>query len=74
MGTIYQNSYTFRLFQKHPSFFDGVASLVDMSKNASRYHHNMSGQEADREALRADWYAIGADLWRAVRQHERKRK
>jgi len=74
MGTIYQSSHTFRLFQKHPSFLDGLASLVDMSPNASRYHQNKSGEEADSEALRADWYAIGADLWQAVRQYERKRK
>jgi len=71
MSEIFKNSFTFRLFKKEPSLTDGLASLVDMSPNIARYHQDETGNEADINSLRADWYAIGDDLWKAVKNYER---
>lgn len=72
MSAIFENSYTFRLFKKEPSFIDGAASLIDISPNILRYNQDQTEKEADINSLRADWYAIGGDLWNAIEQYEQK--
>ncbi|MDO8505025.1 MAG: hypothetical protein Q7S48_00365 [bacterium] len=71
---MHTNSYTFRLFKKMPSFTDGVASLVDMSPIVSRYNQDATENQADINSLRADWYAIGADLHTAINEYARGRE
>lgn len=74
MSEIFKNSPTFRLFREEPSFIDGISSLVDMSPNFSRYNQDKTEIEADINSLRADWYAIGGDLYKAVEKYERESK
>lgn len=74
MSEIFKNSPTFRLFKNEPSFFDGVVSLIDMSPNSSRYNQDKTENEADTNSLRADWYAIGNDMWKAIKKYEREPK
>lgn len=72
MSEIFKNSPTFRLFKREPSFFDGMASLFNMSPNLFRYNQDATEIEADTNSLRADWYAIGRDLWKAIKEYERE--
>ena len=72
MSEIFKYSPTFRLFRREPSFFDGIASLVNMSSNLFRYNQDATEIEADTNSLRADWYAIGEDLWKAIKEYERE--
>ena len=74
MSEILKNSTTFRLFRKEPSFIDGVSSLIDMSCNSLRYNQDETENEADINSLRADWYAIGNDMWGAIEIYERQPK
>lgn len=74
MSEIFKNSPTFRLFRKEPSFIDGISSLVDMSPSFSRYNQDKTEIEADINSLRADWYAVGGDLYRSVEKYERESK
>ena len=74
MSEIFKNSPTFRLFKIEPSFIDGVSSLVDMSPNLSRYNKDETENEADVNSLRADWYAVGNDMWNAIKIYEREPK
>lgn len=71
MSEIFKNSFTFRLFKKEPSFVDGIASLVNIIPSASRYNINATEIEADTASLRADWFAIGEDFWKAIQEYER---
>ncbi len=68
------NSPTFRLFKYEPSFLDGVASLIDLSPNLDRYNQDKTVNEADTNSLRADWCAIGGDLWKSIEKHELESK
>ena len=72
MSEMFKNSPTFRLFRREPSFLDGIASLVNMSSNLFRYNQDTTEIEADTNSLRADWYAIGEDLWKAIKEYERE--
>ena len=74
MSEIFKNSPTFRLFKSEPSFSDGISSLIDMSPNLSRYNKDETENEADVNSLRADWYAIGNDMWEAIKIYEREPK
>ncbi len=74
MSEIFRNSPTFRLFKKEPSIIDGVASLVDHSPNIDRYNKDKDEIEADTNSLRADWYAVGEDLWKTMEKYDRKQK
>lgn len=74
MGTIIMNGGTFRLFKKEPSFMDGVASIVDLSPNQSRYNYDLNEKEADINSLQEDWRVIGNDLWNTMKNYEHKSK
>lgn len=74
MSEIFKNSLTFRLFKKEPSFADGMASLIDMSPNLSRYNQDKTGNQADVNSLRADWQAIGDDLRETIEDYGQKSK
>jgi hypothetical protein len=50
------------LLYAQPSFAEGVARLVDFGNTLTEYNESPSGPEADAKAIRADWYAVGADL------------
>ncbi len=74
MSEIFKNSPTFRLFKKEPSLLDGVSFLIDHSSNLDRYNHDKTDNEADINSLRADWYAVGNDLWDTIQKYESGQK
>lgn len=62
-----ENSYTFRLFKKTPSFVGGVAALVDIfGKEEKNYILSRTEEEADLNAIYSDWKAVGSDMSKTV--------
>lgn len=57
--------YTTFLFAR-PSFWEGVGRIVDFGGTLSEYNRSRNGVEADINALRMDWYAVGQDLRQAA--------
>ncbi|MFO7321116.1 MAG: hypothetical protein DIU68_005270 [Chloroflexota bacterium] len=51
-----------------PSFLSGVARLVDVLGTLNEYNSAPNGNLADFYATRADWKAVGDDMWEALRQ------
>ena len=66
-GLMGNNNYTFSLLKKMPSFADGVASMLDFSDPKKKYNYSKSDTEADCNAIRADWMAIGCDMHDAIK-------
>ena len=67
-------SQSFRLFKQMPSFVDGFASLINLAPSESKYNYDKTTEEADLNSLRADWFAIGQDLWEAIKKYEREQQ
>ncbi len=66
-------------FSPRRSFWDGLASVLDIS---GRYARNLdypdpktdsksSYLKSDKEAIRSDWVAIGLDIRQAARQYNK---
>jgi len=60
-------SRTFRLFNR-PTFFSGIARLVDFGGVLNEYNTSPSAAEADARAIAADWQQVGRDLAQAMGQ------
>jgi hypothetical protein len=55
-----------RLFVR-PSFIEGAARCIDLTGGSlNRYRISATGEEADREALEADWRWVHTHLSNAV--------
>jgi len=50
-----------------PSFFEGIARILDFGNTLSQYNDPPGSEEADYYAIRADWQVIGQDIERAAR-------
>lgn len=55
-------------------YLSGVSGLIDFTGSQTRYYTKQILERSDAEAMRADWEAVAASLWRAIRQHERNDK
>jgi hypothetical protein len=68
----YREPYLFRssgrLFAI-PSFWGGVASVLDLGATLKEYNQNRTDEEADSESIRSDWYAVGDDLRQSLASH-----
>ena len=53
-----------------PSFWIGVARLLDFGQGLVRYNHASTPAEADFNALLSDWKAVGDDVRWAIRTYE----
>jgi len=53
------------LFAK-PSFFEGMARVLDLGGTLNEYNYSRSGSHADMHAVGNDWIAVGEDLRGAV--------
>jgi hypothetical protein len=53
-------------------FMEGLTRILDIRSNFNRRQHYGAGWEADVEALRSDWVAIGRDMRTALRTFEQK--
>ena len=54
------------LLYSQPSFTEGLARVLDVGGTFDMYNYSATAEEADRLAIASDWYAIGADLYRAI--------
>lgn len=59
------SSLTFKLFQR-PSFFEGMARLVDYEGVLNAYADSPTPEIADEEAIAADWSMVGDDIRKAM--------
>lgn len=62
------NFYTDFLYSR-PSFLEGIARIVDFFGVLQEYNTTSTPQAADERAIRADWAAVGADLWQVLEQN-----
>ncbi len=53
-----------------PSFAEGLARIVDMGGTLNEYNSASSNEEADYNALLADWQAVGDAIRQAAKQYE----
>lgn len=56
-----------------PSFMEGVARIMDLTGTLSEYNVSETPQEADYNALWADWCSVGIDLSEGMNQHAQTR-
>lgn len=61
-----------RLFAE-PSFFGGMARILDIGGTLQEYNASKTAAEADIRSLRNDWRAVGDDLKYAI-EHEQQTK
>lgn len=54
------------------SFLNAFASLMDFTGSRSRDYTDEILSRPIEDDIRADWEAVGADLWRAIGEHERR--
>lgn len=66
-----RHDYTGLLYGR-PSTLTGIARTLDIGGTFDDYNVSMSSDEADRLATASDWYAVGADLYRAIRRYARR--
>lgn len=48
-----------------PGFFEGVSRILDFGNTLCEYNHSQNAEDADRNALWADYLSLGEDF-RAV--------
>lgn len=59
------DSPTFRLFSV-PSFWGGFGSILSVFGRDYGIRTSRTPEEADAEAIRSDWEAVGMDMTRAL--------
>ena len=65
--------YTGQLYAA-PSPLDGLAGLVNLTDPEEEYNISDSTEEADEEAIRSDWNAVGQDIRKGISLFKRERK
>jgi len=61
-------NYTSFLFAP-PSFTEGMGRILDFGDTLTEYNTSPSPDEADANAILADWCAVGCDLSEVMRRH-----
>ena len=54
------------------SILRGIASLLDFTHSESKEFTDEILSRSIADDMRADWEAVGADMWRAIGEHERR--
>lgn len=62
------NTFTFRLFAR-PSFWEGMARVLDLGATLQSYNLNRTGEEADFAALSGDWNMVGRDIGKSLKRY-----
>lgn len=57
-----------------PSFIEGMARVLDLGSTLNEYNRSSTPEEADRSALKSDWYSIGSDMWSVIKTYEQTEK
>ena len=52
----------------------GIGSLLDFMRSEGDEFAEQILARSDADAMRADWEAVGADMWAAIDAHERRLK
>ena len=55
-------SYAFSKLFARPSFIEGMSRVLDLGSTLQQYNSSDTEEEADSEALKNDWRAVGDDL------------
>ena len=66
-------TYSDFLFAR-PSFLEGVARIFDLGDTMNEYNVSDTGHEADADAIRMDWAAIGQDIGDSMQMFEEKER
>ena len=61
----------FRLYAK-PSFWEGVARLIDFSGSLNEYNYSESTEQTDSCAIQSDWENVGLDILEAMKKFEKE--
>ncbi len=69
--TLQLNEYSYRLFAR-PSFLEGFSRIFDFGNTLNLYNSSESEAEADYDALKSDWMAVGIDMSNAITTYERE--
>lgn len=56
-----------------PSFIEGIARVMDLGATMQVYNDSKTEKEADFNALKKDWEAVGEDVVFAAKQYEREK-
>lgn len=64
-------TYTYLLFAR-PSFWEGVARILDWGGTLQTYNRSRSAKEADENALRSDWRMVGQDIAKSIEEYGKK--
>ena len=54
---------------RRPSFFEGMARVLDLGNSIHLYSHYTDGQKEDYEAIKSDWAIIGMDMKQAMSEY-----
>ena len=65
------NHQKFQLFVQ-PSFFEGMARIVDFGSFLNEYNTSKNSDEADWRALLSDWEAVGKDIFNSTKIFEKE--
>jgi hypothetical protein len=61
----------FKLYAK-PTFWEGVARLIDFSGSLNEYNYSESTDQADFRAIQSDWESVGLDILEAIKKFEKE--
>ena len=64
--------YVFGKLFAEPSFVEGMARTLDIGNTLKKYNESETGQEADIEALKNDWRAVGDDIRISISAYEQQ--
>jgi hypothetical protein len=53
-----------------PSFWSGMARVVDLGGTLNEYNYSISPRKADYYAIRSDWNVVGDDIREAVNKYD----
>ena len=65
-----RDRYIFGKLFAEPSFVEGAARIIDLGNTMQEYNESKTPQEADIDALKNDWRAVGQDLMLSITTYE----
>ena len=65
-----KSKYVFGKLFARPSFAEGAGRLLDMGATMQRYNTSKTEAQADIDAIRNDWRAVGEDFRVSINQYE----
>ena len=67
-----KKAYKFGRLFASPSFVEGMARNLDIGNTLQEYNDHPTENEADIEALRSDWKAVGEDIKSTISRYEQQ--